>query len=54
MLSPDAAIRASGEASANILVVKGGLNVGGDFNYFSDVEFSPDPDLCITAFTGHR
>lgn len=54
LLSPDASVRASGEASAKVMVVKGGVNVGGDFNYFSDLEFSPNPDLCVTAYTGHR
>ncbi|KAI1297703.1 hypothetical protein HDE_04496 [Halotydeus destructor] len=54
MMSPDINVRTSGEASAKVLVVRGGVDIGGDFNYYSDLEFAPKPELCLSAYHGHR
>jgi len=52
-LKPDAKVKISGESSGKVLVVRGGVNLGGDFNYWADLKLRR-PDMCITAHNGHK
>lgn len=53
-LRPDAKVKFSGEGSGKVLVVRGGVNLGGDFNYWADLKLRRHPDMCITALNGHK
>ncbi|XP_074597818.1 uncharacterized protein LOC141852639 isoform X2 [Brevipalpus obovatus] len=53
-VTPEASMRVSGEASGTVLVIKGGVDIGGDFHYRSSLRFQPDPQFCMTAHNTHR
>ncbi|CAG2163581.1 unnamed protein product [Oppiella nova] len=51
---PEAKVKASGEVSGKVLVIRGGMNVGGDFNYYSNLDFDPSPQLCLSVYNGYN
>jgi hypothetical protein len=53
-LTPQASLRVSGEGSSLILFVKGGIDIGGEFNYQSKLTFKADPKLCLSAYNGYN
>uniref|UniRef100_T1K6S6 Vitellogenin domain-containing protein n=1 Tax=Tetranychus urticae TaxID=32264 RepID=T1K6S6_TETUR len=54
LIKPGAQLRVAGEASGTILLLRGGVDIGGDFNYQSDLQFKPKPGFCLTAYNAHR
>ncbi|XP_054154436.1 uncharacterized protein LOC128952980 [Oppia nitens] len=51
---PEAQVKAAGEVISKVLVMKGGMNIGGDFNYHSNLDFEPSHQLCLTVSNGYN
>ncbi|RWS14528.1 hypothetical protein B4U79_11672 [Dinothrombium tinctorium] len=54
IISPEATVKAAGEASGKVLIFRGGTDIGGEFNYFSEVKFDPEPGFCLSVSNGHN
>lgn len=54
LIKPGAQLRVAGETSGTILLLRGGIDIGGDFNYQSDLQFRPKPGFCLTARNAHQ
>ena len=53
-IQPEVSLRVSGEGVGLILFVKGGIDIGGEFNYQTNLKFKADPRLCLSAHSGYK
>lgn len=52
--TPEVRVKAAGEAQGKALIIRGGVDVVGDFNYFANLLFEPKPELCLSAYNGYK